>query len=192
MATQAAQTSARVQPRKKMWPTDTRTIVMLLMLGVAMNAVQQFSERLDTMLTGGTGFFIGHVTYTTLIMTAGILFGPMAFVVGVLSNLLSALTATSPGAWYWVADNLWLGTVIGWVAYRINVREKLWIRTVILAVFVAFIVTPIDYAGLYLIVLKLPLGAALVASLPYVGLTFLTIPLVVGLVKAIEAAKLGI
>ncbi len=177
---------------KKFWLTDTRTIIMLLMLGVATNAIQQVTERLDTLLTGGTGFFIGHVTYTTLIMTAGIFFGPMAVVVGVLSNLLSALTATSPGAWYWVADNLWLATVIGAFAFWINVRGNLVRNTVILATFVAFIVTPIDYAGLYLILLKLPLGAALVAALPYVGLTFLTIPLTIGLVKAIEAAKFGI
>lgn len=192
MAAETGQALSSAKPRKKMWSTDTRTIVMLLMLGVAMNAVQQFSERLDTMLTGGTGFFVGHVTYTSLIMTAGILFGPMAFVAGVLSNLLSAVTATSPGAWYWVFDNLWLGTVIGWFAYRINVRERIWLRTAILAAFVAFIVTPIDYAGLYLILLKLPIGAALLASLPYVALTFLTIPIVVGLVRAIDAAKLGV
>jgi hypothetical protein len=177
---------------KKWWLTDTRTIMMLLMFGVAMNAIQQVTERLDTALTGGTGFFIGHITYTTLIQTAAIFFGPMAFVVGVLSNLLSALTSTSPGAWYWVFDNLWIGTVVGWFAFLINVRGDLTRRSVILAAFVALIVTPIDYAGLYLILLKLPLGAALVASLPYVGLTFLTIPLVIGLVKAIEAAKFGI
>ncbi len=177
---------------RKWWRTDTRSIMMLLMLGVATNAIQQVTERLDTLLTGGTGFFIGHVTYTTLIMTAGIFFGPMAVVVGVLSNLLSALTATSPGAWYWVADNLWLATVIGLFAFWINVRGRLVRNTVILAAFVAFIVTPLDYAGLYLILLNLPLGAAFVAALPYVGLTFLTIPLVIGLVKAIEAAKFGI
>jgi hypothetical protein len=91
-----------------------------------------------------------------------------------------------------VFDNLWIGIVVGWFAFLINVRGDLVKRTVILATFMAFVVTPIDYAGLYLILLKLPLGAALVASLPYVGLTFLTIPLVIGLVKAIEAAKFGI
>ena len=172
--------------------TDTRSIVMLLMLGVATTGIQQIAERLDTVLTGGTGFYVGHVTISTMTLAAAIFFGPMAWVVGTLSSTIGALTATSPAAWYWIPDNIWIGLAIGAVAYTLNVRTDLWKKTLVLAAFQAIIITPIDYAGLYLILLKLPLGAALVASLPYVGLTFLAVPLTVGLVKAIEAAKLGL
>ena len=62
----------------------------------------------------------------------------------------------------------------------------------LLGLFYAILIVPIDYVGLYMILLKLPIGAALVASLPYIALTFVGVPLAIGLVRAIEAAKLGI
>lgn len=180
----------RVQDR--LWKTDTRSIIMLLMFGVATAAIQQVAERLDTMMSGGTAFYVGQVTITTMILTAAIFFGPMGFITGVMSSTIGALTATSPASWYWIPDNLWIGLLIGYVAYRLRVREDLTKRTLYLTAFLAIIITPIDYAGLYLILLKLPLGAALIASLPYMAITFLAWPLTIGLVKAIENADFGI
>jgi hypothetical protein len=193
MSEQAIAASAPAVTReRRMWMTDTRSIIMLLMLGVAASAIQQISFRLDTMLTGGTGFYVGHVTIVATSFAASILFGPMGFILPVMTAAIGAFTSASPGAWYWIPDSLWIGLVTGYLAFRMNVRGDLVRRTIILAVIYAIIIVPIDYVGLYLILLNLPLAAALVASLPYIGLTFVGVPFAIGLIRAIEAAKLGI
>jgi len=179
-------------PKKKMWLTSTRALVMLLMMGVAASAIQQIAFRLDTLLTGGTGYYVGHVTIVATSFAAAIFFGPMSFILPVMTAAIGAFTSASPGAWYWIPDSVWIGILTGWFAFRFNVRDDLVKRTFLLGLFYAILIVPIDYVGLYMILLKLPIGAALVASLPYIALTFVGVPLAIGLVRAIEAAKLGI
>ncbi len=181
-----------VQPKKKYWLTDTRSLVNLLMLAVAASALQQVAFRLDALLFGGTGFYIGHVTIVATSFTAAILFGPIGFILPVMTAAIGAFTSASAGAWYWIPDSVWIGLLTGWWAFRFNVREKLNPRIWVLALAYAIVIVPIDYVGLYVLLLKLPVQAALVASLPYIAATFVGVPLAIGLLKAIESAKLDV
>ncbi len=180
------------QRPQRMWMTDTRSLVMLLMLSVAASAIQQVAFRLDVLLTGGTGFYVGQVTIVATSLAASILFGPIGFILPVMTAAIGAFTSASPGAWYFIFDSIWIGLLVGWLAFKFRVREDLVKRTVLLGAFYSvFIVIP-DYALLYVLLLSLPPGAGVVASLPYIPLTWLGIPFAIGLVKAIEAANLGV
>ncbi len=176
----------------KMWKTDTKSIVMLLMLSVAASAIQLIAFQIDRILFAGTGFYVGHVTIMVTWFTATVLFGPMGFVLPVMTAAVGGFTGSTPGAWYWIVSCAIFGLIIGWLSFKFKVRENLTKRLFLLALFYAVVLNTLSYAGLYTILLKLPVGASFIASLPYAVLTFVAVPLAIGLIKAIDAAKLGV
>jgi hypothetical protein len=170
--------------------TDARTLMMLLMLGVATTAIQSVTERIDVAISGGAGAWVGHVSWTTMAFVTIILYGPMTPIQSVISPVIGLLTGSSPYSWVWIIQNAIITFILGTIAWYGRFRWDQNRGLIILSIIYAFILVPISYTSSSVLVFGVPLQPAFISSLVYIPLSFIAVPLAKILLQAIQAADL--
>lgn len=115
------------RPTAGLWPgrTDTRAIVSSLMLALAMTAVLQFGQALDTLMFGGLFPVWGRVIAYVFIGLATLMFGLVGGLITAWVNpAISVATGTSPIAPFFFLTN-------GLIALAVAIAAKLAGKSVI-------------------------------------------------------------
>lgn len=97
--------------------TDTKGLVGSLMLSLAMIALLQFGERLDTLFFGGLFPVAGRVMAFTLIGLGTVMYGVVGgLIVADINPFIAIATGTSPQAPYWIFTNA-LHMFAAWIVF---------------------------------------------------------------------------
>jgi hypothetical protein len=101
-----------------LWRHDTRALVGALMLGAVFTVMEQFMERLDTLLTGGALPWFGLAIGPIFMVVSPWLFGFWGgLIAGNFNPIFAVLTATNPIAPMFFLFNT---TSMGLVAFLVN------------------------------------------------------------------------
>jgi hypothetical protein len=90
----------------RFFPTDTRSLISSVFLGLGMTVMLQIAERIDFAYSGGTLFFVATMFVPTFENPASMFFGlPGALLVAWINPVVANLTATSPLSFLFFATN---------------------------------------------------------------------------------------
>ena len=90
----------------RLFPTDTRSLIASVFLGLCMTVMLQIAERIDFAYSGGTMFLVAATFVPTFENPAAMFFGlPGALLVAWINPVVANLTATSPMAFLFFATN---------------------------------------------------------------------------------------
>src|SRR3989304_10509943 len=79
------------------WRFDVKAIVGGVIMGIVIVLVQQVTERIDTVLTGGAFLVLGGTTFGTLIAIASLFFRqPGGLIAGEIQAFVAVATALTP------------------------------------------------------------------------------------------------
>lgn len=92
--------------RYRFFPTDTRSLISAVFLGLGMTVMLQIAERIDFAYSGGTLFLVAVMFVPTFENPGSMFFGlPGALLVAWINPVVANLTATSPLSFLFFATN---------------------------------------------------------------------------------------
>ncbi|MBI4321290.1 MAG: hypothetical protein HY675_22595 [Chloroflexi bacterium] len=167
------------------WRVSTKDIIGSVLMGIALNLVQQVTERADAALTGGSFIIFGSISYMTIFTIAAIYFRyPGALITGLVQAGISVATAASPMSPAFVWTNIIQSFAAVLIVWRLSLRP--WWHWPVLTFGHGLVGSICIAIGLWLI-LQLPANVILLsASVTWVIESAVSAPLVAVIARGID------